>query len=234
MTKDKNLDQEITAKKYNEIQALHYAAENIKFDAIRGLVESEALYNAAANGEIDAITKLIDNGCNVNLKFRGMTPLAIAAKNGHTNIVLTLIKAGANIDQVCNPIDSSNGGQTALMLAVQNGQLDIVKALIKAKDNLDPIDAKMLRELACAAISHKESTDKKLYLEIFEALLKAGACYDDRTEKFANRTLREIGDRYTREQEARAAKEQTKSSKTDQGTFVERLNSEKSSAGKSL
>ena len=73
------------------------------------------------------LERLIIQGMDVNSRDKyGSTPLMISAINSHPNIVLWLLKNGANI----NATDPS--GRTALMFAVEKGDLDSVKLLVNS------------------------------------------------------------------------------------------------------
>jgi ankyrin repeat protein len=55
----------------------------------------------------------------------GVTPLFIAAQNGHMAIVRCLVKElGADVNQ------AANGGFTPLLIAAQNGHLNVVRLLV--------------------------------------------------------------------------------------------------------
>jgi ankyrin repeat protein len=66
-----------------------------------------------------------------NLYQRGESPLMSAAKNGHTDTVQALIKAGADINY-CNITPLFGGGPTALTFAIIGEHIETVKFLIKA------------------------------------------------------------------------------------------------------
>jgi ankyrin repeat protein len=70
----------------------------------------------------DIVERLVEHGININLKTteEGYSPLIIAVKRGHINIVKYSLKIGAII------YDSDNFGNTPLHLACELGEKDIV------------------------------------------------------------------------------------------------------------
>lgn len=68
---------------------------------------------------------LLINGASVEVvNYLGQTPLWIAAKKGHTEMVKLLLQKSANVTVV------SGGGKTPLWIAVQKGYEETVKAAI--------------------------------------------------------------------------------------------------------
>ncbi|KAJ5076356.1 ankyrin repeat protein [Anaeramoeba ignava] len=87
----------------------------------------EALLDSASHGDLQGIQKLIDAGVDVNSQNEEETALLLASINGHSSVVSSLIKLGANINH------QNQFVKTALILAVTNGHIDVVKELMKAK-----------------------------------------------------------------------------------------------------
>ncbi len=85
-----------------------------------------ALHWAAERGDLPLTDALIRAHANVNVStlIDAYTPLLIAAKSGHADVVRELIKAGANVNAVAGT------GATALHLAAQSGSVDAVAALL--------------------------------------------------------------------------------------------------------
>jgi ankyrin repeat protein len=83
---------------------------------------------AARDSKIPVITFLIGRGVDPNARLRdvGITPLMLAAGEGHDNAVKELIKANVDLDL------RNNRGETALILAAAAGKKDVVKALLRA------------------------------------------------------------------------------------------------------
>ncbi|MDE0073263.1 MAG: ankyrin repeat domain-containing protein [Gammaproteobacteria bacterium] len=111
----------------------------------------------------------------------GLTPLLHAIRQGHVEATLTLLEAGAEINQV------SEGDQTSpLLMASVNGQFDLALTLLErgADPNLasqagtTPLFAVLERQWAPRA-SYAHPTEhlqqNATHLEVLDALLEAGA-----------------------------------------------------------
>lgn len=111
----------------------------------------------------------------------GMTALVHAAREGHVDVVKALLEGGADIDQ------PSGDGSTALVSALQNGRFDLAMVLIDqgANPNLathtDGVAAlfAVLQTRWSNETSHPQPRAHEHqtveYLDVLEALLKAGA-----------------------------------------------------------
>ncbi len=64
----------------------------VVFNASAGDLEKK-LFDAAYNGNVNEVTKLLDSGADINLRTgtAGVTPLMVAAQNGHLSVVKVLI-----------------------------------------------------------------------------------------------------------------------------------------------
>jgi ankyrin repeat protein len=84
-----------------------------------------ALMNACRNPKAETATFLIKKGCDIEPveKQRGMTPLILAAEQGHVEVVKVLIAAGANLEA------RAKNGRTALTWARISKQNSIVRLL---------------------------------------------------------------------------------------------------------
>jgi len=84
----------------------------------------EKLHQAAAAGDVDGVRSALAAGANVNSRREfGDAALNLAAENGHESVVLTLVGAGANIENVA--MDAQDGSQYTAMhftLEVKNRQ----------------------------------------------------------------------------------------------------------------
>ena len=94
------------------------------------------LFKAAAKGNTKKVESMIVKGVDINAsltgpKFHNETPLFVACQNGHQNVVATLLKHGANINQ------AASENATPLFIASQNGYKDVVEVLIKHGANIN-------------------------------------------------------------------------------------------------
>jgi ankyrin repeat protein len=111
----------------------------------------------------------------------GMTPLLLATREGHVESVETLLKAGADINQV-----SAGDHTSPLLIATINGHFDLAKLLldqgadpkIAAENGATPLYAAVNCEWAPKALypqPRAQVNQKTTYLELMKALLDKGA-----------------------------------------------------------
>jgi ankyrin repeat protein len=111
----------------------------------------------------------------------GMTALLLAARQGHAEAVDVLLGAGANIDQV-----NVGDGTTPLLIATINGHFDLASSLLARGANPNLAGEAGATPLYVALNLHwaprsrfpqprAQDQQKVTYLELMEALLKAGA-----------------------------------------------------------
>lgn len=96
-----------------------------------------------------------------NTTQSGRTALMWASANGHTNTVILLLSAGADVNII------NRAGKTALILASKNGHTDIVKVLLFAGTNVDTADHRRYTALMIASTNG--------YTDIVKALIAAKA-----------------------------------------------------------
>jgi uncharacterized protein len=105
------------------------------------------LMAASRSGSVEAVNLLLAKAVDVNAAdaFQNETALMWAAAEGHTNVVETLLKAGADPNRKARVstlttrrnADHPTGGFTALMWAARNGAEDTVKAIAKGGADLN-------------------------------------------------------------------------------------------------
>ena len=118
----------------------------------------------------------------------GLAPLHHAVRQGHVEAALTLLEAGADIDQTIAD------GSTPLLMASLNGQWDLASILVErgadpniaASAGTTPLYAVLEREWEShAAYSHptEHQRQETNYLQMMERLLDAGADPDARLNR---------------------------------------------------
>eukprot|EP00803_Ostreobium_quekettii_P004608 evm.model.scf_735EXC.5 EVM.evm.TU.scf_735EXC.5 scf_735EXC:40634-45634(+) len=135
----------------------------------RRLLQSDGLWEAASDGDLNKVKAAIEAGADLEQEVgdHEHTPLGIAALNGHKEVVVELLKAGAQ------PNTEDHEGVTALSLAAHTTNehsLAIVELLLDAgaDPNLPDFHGTVPLHLAAFVGS----------LEIVEALVAAGAEVD--------------------------------------------------------
>ncbi|MGQ0643673.1 MAG: ankyrin repeat domain-containing protein [Gemmatimonadaceae bacterium] len=119
----------------------------------------------------------------------GLTPLLFAVRQGHTASVLSLIKAGADVNQV-----SAGDHTSPLLMAAINGHFDLAKKLLEhgadpklASDaGATPLYATINVQWAPKSLYPQPTAQKQqqtTHLELMEALIKAGADVNARLKK---------------------------------------------------
>ncbi len=125
---------------------------------------SENLFFQVAIGDLEKVRKLLRAGYNVNQPedtFDRLTPLMIAAKEGHAEMVELLLSFRANTNAV------SHNGHTALMLASYHRYPKVVKILLDAG-----ADPNIKSNAGHTALSEITQSDKE---EIIRLLTEKGA-----------------------------------------------------------
>jgi ankyrin repeat protein len=119
----------------------------------------------------------------------GLTPLLFAVRQGNTESVNALLKAGADVNQV-----SAGDHTSPLLMATINGQFDIAKGLLAKGANPKlasdagntPLYATINVQWAAKSLYPQPTAQLKqqtTYLELMEGLLKAGADPNARLSK---------------------------------------------------
>jgi uncharacterized protein len=150
-------------------------------DSGRAVLTAPAASRGPVTEEVDTINGGVAGFANSVGGVGGLTALHHAVRQGHLDAVIALLDGGANIDE-----PSSVDKTTPLLMAAINGQFDVAMALVKrgANPNLassagaTPLYTVINTEWAPRsrfpqpqAVQFQRTT----YLELMEALLKAGA-----------------------------------------------------------
>ena len=89
-----------------------------------------------AQNQVDAVDVLLRAGADPNARSTGgFTPILFAAREGYSNVIDTLVRAGADVDDA---VPSS--GMSALVMSVYNAHYDFAKGLLDAGANPDSAD----------------------------------------------------------------------------------------------
>lgn len=99
-----------------------------KFELVKEYGNSTPLAAAICKGDIEAVKKFIEYGVNVNETSNGMTPLMIAARYNHVEIIKLLLNNGANLKV------KDDKGFNAMKYAELSNATDAIQALREAKE----------------------------------------------------------------------------------------------------
>lgn len=88
-----------------------------------------SIYRASQSGNVKRLELMVERGVDVNTKKYGYTPLHIAAQNGRTRAVSSLIRAGASLD------DLKDNWETPLHSAIRDGHVEVLNLLLRAGAN---------------------------------------------------------------------------------------------------
>ena len=111
--------------------ALIAGGANVNIEMPRGL--GTALHAAAYHGHADVVDALLKNDVHANKAILGTnaTPIELALRSHHVEVVKALLAKGIKPDQPCSD------GFTLLFKATQLGDIKLVDALIKAGANVN-------------------------------------------------------------------------------------------------
>jgi hypothetical protein len=131
-----------------EFQALQKAAADGDLDRVRSLLDGgvdqnthpgmprgwSPLMHAAHAGHLAVVRELVERGANIAFACGDhFTALALAAGDGHWEVVKLLASYGAEIHQE-NVYDNAGGWTTALGMAKKSRRRSLVKELLAAAD----------------------------------------------------------------------------------------------------
>jgi ankyrin repeat protein len=130
------------------------------------------LYDAAVTGNINAVNEKINLGANVNwanLNFFGNTPLIAASRQGHANVVKTLLQHWADVNKANNDLE------TPIFKATESGNVAIVEMLIFHGADVNKKNYEGYTPLHRAAFAEQSPMKITEYIEIIKLLLNRGA-----------------------------------------------------------
>jgi ankyrin repeat protein len=97
---------------------------------------STPLHQAVRQNDLKTVDALIKKGADVKAATRyGVTPIGIAAMNGHAAILRRLLDAGADVNS------ATPGGETALMTAARTGNREAVTLLLDRRADANAKDS---------------------------------------------------------------------------------------------
>ena len=130
-------------------------------------VNEKKLYDASEEGDTEVVMKLCNNPVlDVNVVIAWMdglvqsTPLIIAARGGHEEVIRLLLKAGAVVNKMVNY-------GSPLHMATSFGHIDVVRLLLES--GADPNQASI------AGLTALQIAVKKGHHHVVKVLLRGGA-----------------------------------------------------------
>jgi ankyrin repeat protein len=135
-----------------------------------------ALINAIVSDNIDQAIQAINAGANPNSFDKNFLPaILLSASRQQVEIVVSLIKQGADIDKKGTDKKQKIFNSSALIAASANGNIDIVELLLHANANINITDDTGLTPLMSAAYMGND--------RVVELLIQKGASLEQRDEK---------------------------------------------------
>ncbi|OQR81369.1 serine/threonine-protein phosphatase 6 regulatory ankyrin repeat subunit C-like [Thraustotheca clavata] len=140
--------------------AKSYAVDTRNYEFL-SLFRAPMIFKFVHVGDAPTLKLLFQNGVNPDLvkNKEGFTPLYVAAKMGHREVVATLIAAKSNINQ------TRLDGATPLYIAAQNGHKDTVSTLISAGADIHLAKTNGATPLCIAAENGHEEVAKQLTID---------------------------------------------------------------------
>jgi ankyrin repeat protein len=127
---------------------------------------NEEFFKLIEDGRLNDVKEVFNNNSNIfnNIKTKHReTPLHVASRYGHLNIVKYLIE---NFNKIININIIDNNKQTALHIASEKGYTEIVIYLITKGANIDMLDSRNRTPLHCSVEYIKEETARYLISEL--------------------------------------------------------------------
>lgn len=120
-----------------------------------------SIHQAARDGNVEVIQLLLkQESGNIDMVDNdGVTPLCIAAYDGHVGVVKLLLESGANVNLMCND-------GNPLFVACQNGHSEVVKLLLEKCADV---------ELECCESNSLFIAAQQGHADVVKELLNGGA-----------------------------------------------------------
>lgn len=141
--------------------------------AAHATVVEPQLIEATKGDDLAMVLELLRRGHPSDLGARGWA-LQVAAANGRIEILLVLIRAGADVDT------TDRGNRTALIHAARSGHREVVEALIRAGADLEIAEDDGFKNRGVTALI---AAAQKGHAEIVDDLIRAGAKLDRKDSK---------------------------------------------------
>ncbi|XP_045485501.1 protein TANC2 isoform X2 [Pieris rapae] len=155
----------IAAAQNGHLDIVEYLLDTAELipDGICPVTGETALTAACSTGNASIADALLIRGATpYSLNARQMSPLALAAKNGRTALVLRLLDSGADV--------AGSGGKNPLILAAAEGHADVLEMLLAHGADPESVDSDGVCALGWAALRSRMSS--------VTALLDKGAHID--------------------------------------------------------
>ena len=185
-----NKKENLESLEINSLESLFSYVRNDNLEALETLMSGKdfdlnvtdknnylPMHVAAANNSIKVAEHLIKIQGNAAVEYRtnnpqAETPLLVALKHDHSEMIRLLLKRGANIE--VRTEDQLKA--TPLLIAAMNGYTETVKALVAAGANVEVRTESQLKATPLYAAAYNGHTDT------VKALVAAGANVEVRTE----------------------------------------------------
>ncbi|XP_060801357.1 protein TANC2 isoform X1 [Amyelois transitella] len=143
----------IAAAQNGHLDIVEYLLDTAELipDGICPVTGETALTAACSTGNAAIADALLIRGATpYSLNARQMSPLALAAKNGRSTLVLRLLDSGADV--------TGSGGKNPLILAAAEGHADVVEILLNHGADPNSIDADGVPALGWTCLRSRIST----------------------------------------------------------------------------
>lgn len=145
---------------------------HVELNAPTGKSHSYPIHQAAHNGHKKAVELLLQNGADPDpVDVDGVTPLWLAAQEGHDEIVAMILGRESGDKKINLEVEWEPNERRALHQAAQNGHLKAARLLLAKGAAYDPLDSDGVTPLWLAA-------GKNGSADLVRELLKAGAKID--------------------------------------------------------